>query len=318
MSQGASVDLTGNPSLAQKAVPQAVDPAPVLAKPTPVTPVQAPPVASIPPPAVTAPIPTAVTEAVVEAQAPRNDSAKPISRSETPRRGEPPRAGRRTEEADTIPPTGEAVASPAIEEPKPVAASADPAPLPGQPPAPAPASAPLVLHSGPALASSQSAAAPSGQIGALSPGMEAPLSSTERAAATVREFAPRLVHKIAATGARKSEIILEPAELGRLRFELVTRGDKVEVHLQAERPEVVDLLRANAQELRQEFRSAGLDTGTMNFSQWSQNPRDERNAFAQSAASGGEGFAQSFDPSPEFAPQTPTPRSQGSGLDLRL
>ena len=145
--------------------------------------------------------------------------------------------------------------------------------------------------------------------------VQAAAEATLRAVETARDFAPRLVKRIAETGSRKSEIVLEPAELGKLRFELITRGDKVEVHMTAERPETLELLRANVTELRQEFRSAGLDTGTMNFGQWGQGARDER-SFAPLADPLAE---PGFDAVP-LAQLTPPPerRPVAGGLDLRL
>ncbi|NBZ87341.1 flagellar hook-length control protein FliK [Stagnihabitans tardus] len=169
----------------------------------------------------------------------------------------------------------------------------------------------------PVAPSVQEAKAPAQQTSApvVAPSTLAASEATRKAVETARDFAPRLVKRIAETGSRKSEIVLEPAELGRLRFELITRGDRVEVHMTAERPETLELLRANVTELRQEFRSAGLDTGTMNFGQWGQGAREERNLapFADPLAEPG------FDAAP-MAALTPPPerRSVAGGLDLRL
>jgi len=113
---------------------------------------------------------------------------------------------------------------------------------------------------------------------------------------------------------RKShaEVLLNPAELGRIRFDLITQGDQVQVRLAVERPETLDLLRAHAETLRQEFRAAGLNTDTLNFGQWAQRapPRDQREAAPPEPAS------PAALPPPISAPYV-KPVST-TGLDLRL
>ena len=83
-----------------------------------------------------------------------------------------------------------------------------------------------------------------------------------------KRFSANLARSVVESGHSRSELIMEPAELGRLRFDIVTQGDRVQINLSAERPETLDLLRRHAEELRQEFRASGLDTGSLNFNQW--------------------------------------------------
>ncbi len=127
-------------------------------------------------------------------------------------------------------------------------------------------------------------------------------------------FSSNLAHSVLDSGHSRAELILEPAELGRLRFDLVTTGDQVQVNLSAERPETLDLLRRHADELRQEFRASGLDTGTLSFGQWGKGAGDR---------------AVPDQPGAEIAPDDPLPLAtltlstsrrpvSGSGLDLRL
>jgi len=112
-------------------------------------------------------------------------------------------------------------------------------------------------------------------------------------------------------GHSHAELLMNPAELGRIRFDLITQGDQVQVTLSVERPETLDLLRANTEALRQEFRAAGLTADTLNFGQWSQRPpaRDQSAAPPDQAA-------------PALLPQAiPAPYikpSSASALDLRL
>ena len=127
-------------------------------------------------------------------------------------------------------------------------------------------------------------------------------------------FSSNLAHSVLDSGHSRAELILEPAELGRLRFDLVTTGDQVQVNLSAERPETLDLLRRHADELRQEFRASGLDTCTLSFGQWGKGAGDR---------------AVPDQPGAEIAPDDPLPFAtltlstsrrpvSGSGLDLRL
>jgi hypothetical protein len=71
-----------------------------------------------------------------------------------------------------------------------------------------------------------------------------------------------------ASGDEPVELLLDPAELGRLRFEMTTTGDRVQVNLSVERGETLDLLRRNVDVLRNEFREAGFDASTLTFGQW--------------------------------------------------
>lgn len=76
-----------------------------------------------------------------------------------------------------------------------------------------------------------------------------------------------LAHAPAATGGAV-EIILDPEELGKIRFEIHQQGDLVKVVLAVERPETLDLLRRHADQLIQEFRSAGFAGASLDFGQW--------------------------------------------------
>ena len=112
-------------------------------------------------------------------------------------------------------------------------------------------------------------------------------------------------------GHSHAELLMNPAELGRIRFDLITQGDQVQVTLSVERPETLDLLRANTEALRQEFRAAGHTADTLNFGQWSQRPpaRDQTAAPPDQAAPAQLPHAI---PAPYIKPPS------ASGLDLRL
>jgi hypothetical protein len=111
------------------------------------------------------------------------------------------------------------------------------------------------------------------------------------------------------------EVLLNPAELGHLRFEIVQKGDQVQVILTAERPETLEMLRRNGEQLVQEMRSAGFSGASISYGQW-----------GQGAASGGKptaGFAPESDDDSaqiqQLAPLRPARALDSSrALNLRL
>lgn len=107
----------------------------------------------------------------------------------------------------------------------------------------------------------------------------------------------------------KIELILQPAELGALRFDMQPEGDKLHILISAERPETLDLLRRTAPELMAELRQSGLQGGTLNFGQWS-TPRD------QTANSAPRHMGPLDEPPAKLPP--PQRRTPSAGLDLRV
>lgn len=71
------------------------------------------------------------------------------------------------------------------------------------------------------------------------------------------------------------EMLLNPAELGHLRFEIHQNGDQVQVLLSTERPETLELLRRNADHLVSEFRNAGFAGASLSFGQWGRSTDDQ-------------------------------------------
>lgn len=116
-------------------------------------------------------------------------------------------------------------------------------------------------------------------------------------------------------GPRKIELRLDPEELGRLSITLSPEGETVTVHLSAERPETIDLLRRHAEQLHQELRAAGFREAQMSFGQMAQGgggppPRPQQTALA-------EGAGIDAAPPPHMQPQPLAPANPG-GLNLRL
>ena len=110
------------------------------------------------------------------------------------------------------------------------------------------------------------------------------------------------------------ELTLDPVELGKLRFEIITTNDRTQINLSVERADTLDLLRRHADILRAEFREAGFDGASLNFSQWTRQGNEQ---------SGGQTLMRDFeadDPTPSKADVVPqrNNNSAGQGLDLRL
>ena len=107
-------------------------------------------------------------------------------------------------------------------------------------------------------------------------------------------------------------LLLNPAELGHVRFEIHHKGDHVQVVLSAERPETLDLLRRNTDQLTAEFRDAGFAGSALSFGQWGRNT-DDRAPPARFAADTGDDFV------PQIPPQiSQSSRDPARNLNLRL
>lgn len=66
------------------------------------------------------------------------------------------------------------------------------------------------------------------------------------------------------------ELIVSPAELGHVKFQIHQQADNVRIVLSAERSDTLDLLRRNAEQLLQEFKQSGFSDASLSFSQWNQ------------------------------------------------
>ncbi len=108
--------------------------------------------------------------------------------------------------------------------------------------------------------------------------------------------------------------MLDPVELGRVRFELTTVNDRVHVNLSVERSDTLDLLRRNADSLRAELRDAGFDGSSLNFSQWNQ-----RGSEGQAPVVPGSDLAFDAPVRPDDRVAAPNLNTAtGQGLHLRL
>lgn len=131
-------------------------------------------------------------------------------------------------------------------------------------------------------------------------------------------FAQQLAHAIVqSVGAGRDgalELSLRPDELGQLRFDISTSGDKLSVIVFVERPEAMDLFRRHAEHLLTELRLAGFAQPSLSFGEWSQ--RNARSAAPQPDT----GSALPPESAAElFAPPSASQKTAATGrLDLRL
>lgn len=103
------------------------------------------------------------------------------------------------------------------------------------------------------------------------------------------------------------DLRLDPEELGRVRVTLHQDGDVMRVHIHAERPETLDLLRRNTGDLAAELRSAGYEGTSFTFGDQSRDqPRRQPQAGASETAA------------PHASHRSAPLQGSGAALDLRL
>ena len=113
------------------------------------------------------------------------------------------------------------------------------------------------------------------------------------------------------------EIVLNPAELGRVRMVLSASDAGITVNILADRPDTLDLLRRNIEDLGKSFTDLGYDDIAFSFGQNDQ-MSDEKSHTQHDTGIGSED--QDFDhPTPLSAiPTAPSPIMVLDGIDLRL
>lgn len=114
------------------------------------------------------------------------------------------------------------------------------------------------------------------------------------------------------------ELLLNPEELGRLRFEMVQNGDQMKVVLSAERPETLDMLRKHVDQLLNEFKQAGFSSASLAFGQWGQgSPTPSKSPATQDRFEGANDIVEGSQESARH-PHRSAGNSSALGLDLRL
>jgi flagellar hook-length control protein FliK len=110
------------------------------------------------------------------------------------------------------------------------------------------------------------------------------------------------------------ELMLDPVELGKVRFDFSTNDGRIQINLTVERGETLELLRRHADQLRGELREAGFDCASFSFSQWSPHGKDNR--LDATTFDDTDNGVLAVEP-PDTQPNR-NRTSIGHGLDLRL
>jgi hypothetical protein len=121
----------------------------------------------------------------------------------------------------------------------------------------------------------------------------------------------QILAAISASPSGRTEILLDPQELGRVRLSLEGDESALVLTIQADRVDTADLLRRNADLLVQEFREAGYQNLTFSFSDQSRDTADQKSAGPDF---GTDDTLLSADLVAELSPR----RTALGGLDLRL
>ncbi|RKE97128.1 flagellar hook-length control protein FliK [Sulfitobacter guttiformis] len=117
---------------------------------------------------------------------------------------------------------------------------------------------------------------------------------------------------------RPVEIALSPDELGRVRMSVKSEDGAITVSILAERPDTLDLMRRNIDQLGQTFRSMGYDSISFSFGQGG----ERANTSQDNANSNPDGSADAAGTSHQSTPSDHTliqlDRMPASGVDIRL
>jgi flagellar hook-length control protein FliK len=105
-----------------------------------------------------------------------------------------------------------------------------------------------------------------------------PLSQTPQSPDLPRHVAQQIVEALQRGGGGKErgiDLLLNPAELGRVRISLSPGEAGLTVHIVADRPETLDLMRRHIDMLAQDFQSIGYDATDFAFAQHDHEAADQ-------------------------------------------
>lgn len=128
------------------------------------------------------------------------------------------------------------------------------------------------------------------------------------------DLSSQLIQHLPAARSEAVEVLLNPAELGKVRFEIQHSHDTIRIVLTAERAETMEMLRRHSDQLLQEFRQSGFTGTSLSFGQWGHQQKQDRTTQSYASFESG-----SVDPSAQNFPVIPPPvYVEGQGLNLRL
>ena len=118
---------------------------------------------------------------------------------------------------------------------------------------------------------------------------EAPAGSSPTVAADPKVVTQQITQALIRMDGARTEVTLDPVELGRVSLTFVTRDDGVSVSVVADRPETADLLRRNSEQLQRDLSEAGYEGVELDFDQ---QDSDQGNRQKAETAEAGKAAAQ--------------------------
>ena len=117
-----------------------------------------------------------------------------------------------------------------------------------------------------------------------------------------------------------TELLLHPADLGRIRFALAGSGDQLTITVAADNPGTLQLLKSHAADLRAELAREGFGQASLSFTGPGSGGTQSHTGREQPASPVPVPDPTPADPTPIAPLQTPAPMAPpaGGGLDLRL
>lgn len=136
---------------------------------------------------------------------------------------------------------------------------------------------------------------------------DAPLALTPAASPDPKAVAHQITQALIRMDGARTEVILDPIELGRISLTFVTKDDGVSVLVTADRPETADLMRRNSDQLQRDLSNAGYYGVEFEFDQRTGGRREHQKADTGAELSGEQSQSISI-----------RVNHLGSGLDIRI
>lgn len=127
------------------------------------------------------------------------------------------------------------------------------------------------------------------------------------------QAAAAVFHSVSA-GETATELTLSPEDLGKIRFEIISSDDKLTVRMFVERPDTLDLVRRQGDQLLAELRQAGFTQASLSFGNWQQQGRKQADQVALALPGTAEDRPQGQTLAPHYIP----PLAPFGRLNIRL
>ncbi len=113
---------------------------------------------------------------------------------------------------------------------------------------------------------------------------EAPAAPLPSVAADPRVVIQQITQALIRMDGARTEVTLDPVELGRVSLTFVTKDDGVSVSVVADRPETADLLRRNSEQLQRDLTDAGYEGVELDFDEQDSDQGSRQKGDAADAA----------------------------------